>query len=99
MADPELTTEHMEQLRAAKRALESVGVAMQIANLIGTPVEKAIEWLPQNWREGISGISRDALEKAADVAIWTMAASYILGMGVLSFIRLEKPTDPAATQN
>ena len=72
MADLEMTTEHMEQLRAAKRALESVGLAMQIANLIGTPVEKAIEWLPKNWREGISGISRDALEKAADVAIWTI---------------------------
>jgi MFS transporter, FSR family, fosmidomycin resistance protein len=32
-----------------------------------------------------------------DVAIWTMAASYIFGMGILSFIRIEKPTDKPAT--
>jgi hypothetical protein len=72
MARTEITSDHLEQLRAAKRALESVSLAVHIANLIGTPVEKAIEWLPRHWQEGIVGISRDALEKAADVAIWTI---------------------------
>jgi hypothetical protein len=72
MARQGITNEHMEQLRAAKRALESVGIGAQIANLIGTPIEMAIEQLPRNWQEGIVGITREALERAAGVAIWTV---------------------------
>ena len=72
MADHKIAPEHMQQLKAAKHALENVGVAVQIANVIGTPIEKAIERLPKSWQENIVGISRDALQKAADVAIWTI---------------------------
>ena len=72
MADHKIVPEHMQQLKAAKHALENVGVAVQIANVIGTPIEKAIERLPKSWQENIVGISRDALQKAADVAIWTI---------------------------
>ena len=45
MADHKIVPEHMQQLKAAKHALENVGVAVQIANVIGTPIEKAIERL------------------------------------------------------
>ncbi len=72
MADRKIAPEHMQQLKAAKRALENTGVAVQITNVIGTPIEKAIERLPKGWQESIVGISRNALEKAADVAIWTI---------------------------
>ena len=72
MAGHKIAPEHMEQLRAAKRALEYTAVAVQITNVIGSPIEKAIERLPKGWQEKIVGISRDALEKAADVAIWTI---------------------------
>jgi len=72
MADGKIAPEHMEQLRASKRALENAGIAVQITNVIGTPVEKAIGWLPKDWQQNIVGISRNALEKAADAAIWTI---------------------------
>ena len=72
MSYQKISPEHTEQLRAAKLALENTGIAVQITNAIGTPIEKAIERLPKDWREGIVGISRDALERAADVAIWSM---------------------------
>ena len=72
MPSHKISTEHLEQLRAAKRALENPGMAVQVANFVGTPIEKAVKQLPTSWQEGIVGISRDALEKAADVAIWTI---------------------------
>jgi hypothetical protein len=67
-----LSPEHQDELRAAKRALEHPGLAVRIANVIGSPIESTIGRLPRRWQEGIVGISRDALERAARVAIWTI---------------------------
>jgi hypothetical protein len=67
-----MSPEHREELRAAKRALEHPGLAVRIANAIGSPIESTIGRLPKRWQEGIVGISRDALERAARVAIWTV---------------------------
>lgn len=67
-----LSPEHLDELRAAKRALERPGLAVRIANVIGSPIEGTIGRLPKRWQEGIVGISRHALERAARVAIWTI---------------------------
>lgn len=72
MVDEKITAEHMEELRAAKHILENAGFAAKITDLVGTQVEKGIENLPKKWQENIVGISREALEKAADAAIWTI---------------------------
>lgn len=72
MSDYDITSEHKQQLQTAKHALENAGIAMQIANVVGTPIEKAIRLLPKDWQKGVLGVSRDALEKAADAAIWTI---------------------------
>lgn len=72
MTDQEITPEHKQQLQTAKQALENAGIAMQIADVVGTPIEKAIKLLPKDWQEGVLRVSRDALDKAAETAIWTI---------------------------
>lgn len=70
--------EHLEQLKAAKHALENVSIATRISDVIGTPIEKAIDRLPAAWQEKIVGISREALETAAGIAIWTIDSENLL---------------------
>jgi len=50
---------------------------MQIAGVVGSPIEKVVDRLPRGWQDGITGISRDALSKAAEVAIWSMDSTQI----------------------
>lgn len=69
---PALSPEHLAELRAARHALEHPGLAVRIANAIGSPIERTVGRLPRSWQEGIVGISRDALERAARAAIWTI---------------------------
>lgn len=64
--------QHVAQLRAAKSALESADLTVQVASVVGTPIEKAIDLLPERWQELILDVTRDALEKAADAAIWSL---------------------------
>lgn len=46
---------------------------MQFANLLGEPIELVVDRLPSTWQAGIVGLTRDALEKAAEVAIATFS--------------------------
>jgi len=78
MEDGKITPEHMEQLRAAKDALENAGLAIRITDLIGDSVEKGVGKLPEAWQQNIVGISRTALEKATDAAIWTINSATAL---------------------
>ncbi len=68
----DLAPADLADLRAAKERLENPGMAAQLTNLIGSPIEKAIEQIPAEWQDRLVGVSRDALAKAADVAIWSM---------------------------
>lgn len=67
-----MSPEHVDELRAAKHDLERAGVGIQFANLLGVPIEKVVARMPSTWREGIVGASRTALERALDVALWTI---------------------------
>ena len=60
------------ELQFAKNLLENPGVAARVTNLIGAPIEKGIDLLPDNWKGKINGITQAALLKASDVAIFTM---------------------------
>jgi hypothetical protein len=68
----DLTPEHLLELRGAKELLESPRFAVQAVNFIGVPIEQGINHLPANWREKILDISHAALEKAAQVALWSV---------------------------
>ena len=70
-----LSPEHVAELREAKQALEGPRFAIQVVNLIGVPIEQGITHLPANWREKILSISHAALERAADIALWSVDPS------------------------
>ncbi len=64
--------EEVHELRVAKRLLENPGVAARMTNLIGTPIEKGLELLPDNWNDSVQDVTQKVLLKAADAAIFTM---------------------------
>ncbi len=72
MVKVDLSPEHLLELRGAKELLESPRFAVQAVNFLGVPIEQGISHLPANWREKILAISHAALEKAAQVALWSV---------------------------
>ena len=75
LATIDLAPEHLIELRAAKESLESPRFAVQAVNFLGVPIEQGISHLPANWREKILAISHAALEKAAEIALWSVDPS------------------------
>ena len=63
---------HREELAKAKHILEEPAFTAKISNLIGMPLEKGIQHLPDSWAETLNNVSRDALEKALKVAVVTL---------------------------
>lgn len=61
-----------EALRAAKQALETPGLAARVTGLIGMPVEKAFDLLPEKWSEVVARATRKSLETALQVALTTL---------------------------
>lgn len=62
----------LNDLRKAKSLLENPGIAARITSMLGTPIEKGFELLPDNWNEKIGEITRAALSKAIHAAVLTM---------------------------
>jgi hypothetical protein len=67
-----ISDNHREELRRAVMLLENPGIAAKITNFIGVPIEKGLEMLPKNWNEKVAEITRAALLKASDAAIFTL---------------------------
>jgi len=44
-----LSDDHLAQLSEAKRLLENPGLAVKLTNLVGKPIEKGFELLPDSW--------------------------------------------------
>lgn len=61
-----------KELQFAKNLLENPGVAAKVTNFIGTPIEKGLRLLPGNWSKSIGEVTRVALMKASDAAIFSM---------------------------
>ena len=59
-------------LQYAKSLLENPGVASKIMSIAASPVERGIQLLPDQMAQKISEVTQDALQKAADAAIFTM---------------------------
>jgi hypothetical protein len=68
----QLTELEKRELQVAKSLLENPGLAARITNIVGTPIEKGFELLPDNWNQNIGGITQAALMKASETAIFTM---------------------------
>lgn len=67
-----MLSEEIEDLRIAKDLLENPGLAAKISDVVGAPIEKGLDLLPEKWTAVISGATRKSIEKALDVAISTM---------------------------
>lgn len=67
-----LNTADLADLRMARRLLENPGLAARMVNLLGAPIEKGLDMLPAGWHGRIVDITRKALGKAADAAIFTL---------------------------
>ena len=63
-----------EALAEAVRKLEGTSFVVQLANLVGTPVEKLLERLPEQARDAVHKATQAALEKGFDVTMRTMGA-------------------------
>jgi hypothetical protein len=63
----------LNDLKRAKRLLESPGVIAKITNVLGIPIQKGFELLPSDWKVKIGEITQAALSKAADAAVFTMS--------------------------
>lgn len=61
-----------KELQVAKHLLENPGIGAKVTHLIGTPIEKGFGLLPENWNRNIGEVSKAALLKASDIAIFTM---------------------------
>jgi hypothetical protein len=70
-----LNYNHLEELKKAVLLLENPGIAAKITNYIGKPIEKGLEFLPKNWNEKIGEVTKTALLKATDAAVFTMAST------------------------
>lgn len=68
----EFTALEKKELQVAKTILENPGLAARITNLVGEPIEKGFELLPDKWNKNIGDITQTALLKASDAAIFTM---------------------------
>jgi hypothetical protein len=63
-------------LKTAKTLLENPGLAAKITNFIGAPIEKGFGYLPANWTVKVGEITRAALSKAINIAVFTMKDAF-----------------------
>ena len=67
-----LSPEDREALRTAKLLLETPGLAARVTGLIGMPIDKAFELLPDKWSDAVGRATRKSLETALRVALTTL---------------------------
>ena len=67
-----LSDTDLHELQLARSLLENPGIAAKITNVIGTPIEKALRLLPENWNKNVVEVTRAALMKASDAIVVTM---------------------------
>lgn len=70
--DMPLNANDLRDLRMARQLLENPGLAARMTNMIGAPIEKGLDMLPAGWHGRIMDITKMALSKAADTAIFTL---------------------------
>jgi EcsC protein family len=70
--DTTLSDQELKELQAAKALLENPNLAIKIASLLGTPIEKLMDWMPRQLESVVSEVTRTALTKSAEGAIFTI---------------------------
>lgn len=67
-----LAPEDLAQLQVAKNLLENPGFVAKVTSIIGMPVEAALRHLPDSVTRQIATVTRTALVKALDAAVFTL---------------------------
>ena len=67
-----ITELHEKELLVAKSLLETPGLAAIITNFLGTPIEKDLDLLPDDWSENIAKVIEESLIKGSRGVIFTM---------------------------
>lgn len=67
-----LSDTDLNELQLARSLLENPGIAAKITSIIGTPIEKSLKLLPDNWSRNIGEVTKTALMKASDAVVFTM---------------------------
>lgn len=68
----EWSPNEIEELRYARELLENPGLAARLTNLIGMPIEKGFELLPDRWRDTVQEVTQVSLRKCLSAALKTM---------------------------
>jgi hypothetical protein len=64
-----LNSQEVRELQYAKQLLENPGLAAKLTDLIGRPIEKGINLLPEKWHRIIDKATTKSLKKALDLAV------------------------------
>ncbi len=67
-----LSPEDWQELKAARELLENPGLAARLTNLIGAPIERGFELLPDKWSVKLQDAVNVSLTKALQVAVSTL---------------------------
>jgi hypothetical protein len=67
--EQEFTESELEDLRTAKAILENPSLTAQISDVIGTPMEKVLEHVPEKLRSRIGDITHQALLQGLNIAV------------------------------
>ena len=65
--------QHQTELALAKERLTKVSIAASLANLLGTPLDAAMERLPPAARHQVNQVTHKALEQALGAALFTLS--------------------------
>ena len=65
----ELTESELTDLRYAKSILENPSLTAQISDVVGTPIEKVLQYVPEKLNNKIGDITHQALLKGLEIAI------------------------------
>jgi hypothetical protein len=70
---PDLSPRDLAELARAKETLENPGLAVRLADRLGTPIDALVKRLPDGARQILSNGTRSALETSLDLALRTLA--------------------------
>lgn len=62
----------LRDLKMAKTLLENPGIAAKLTSLLAVPIEQGFKLLPAKWNAKITELTRTALTKAVQAAIFTL---------------------------
>jgi len=67
-----LSSDDRDALGRAKQLLEHPGLAVRLTSVIGMPVERAMDLLPERWSDAVAIATRKSLDTALHVALTTL---------------------------